>query len=297
VKLLILSLALLSTAASGQSRMAAMLNKPVPDADHRLTYGADPLQFGELRLPKTPGLYPVVVIVHGGCWLDHLQKADPRTTTYEPLKPLAATLAAAGVATWNIEYRRAGSPNSHWPDTFLDLAAATDYLRKIAPTYNLDLKRVVIVGHSSGGQLGLWMAARPKIPASSPLYVKDPMAVKAVIDVDGPPDLAAAQPVESNFCPDPGIAPLMGGTPTEQPTRYRDGSAQFFLPLGIPQIIVTAGLLQHSAPLVNSYKAAADAKGDHLSIVNLEGSGHFDMLDPDDKSGKTLVQEILKATQ
>jgi acetyl esterase/lipase len=82
----------------------------VADADRRLAYSKDDLQFGELRLPKTKGPHPVVVLVHGGCFVDRLPRRDPRDTTFEPLRPLAAALADAGVATWNLEYRRAGNP-------------------------------------------------------------------------------------------------------------------------------------------------------------------------------------------
>ena len=123
----------------------------MPPADHRLTYGSTPLEFGELRLPKTPGPHPVAVLIHGGCWVDRLPGRDPRITGFEPLRPFAAALTAAGVATWNIEYRRAGHRGGGWPGTFQDVASATDFLRKLAPKHDLDLTRVVLVGHSAGG--------------------------------------------------------------------------------------------------------------------------------------------------
>ena len=37
--------------------------------DQRIQYGAGPFQFGNLRLPKRAGPHPVVVFIHGGCWL------------------------------------------------------------------------------------------------------------------------------------------------------------------------------------------------------------------------------------
>jgi acetyl esterase/lipase len=257
---------------------ADLWNQPVADADRKLAYGKDELQFGELRLPKTKGPHPVVVLVHGGCFVDRLPRRDPRDTTFEPLRPLAAALANAGIATWNLEYRRAGNPGGGYPGSFQDLAAGTDFLRTIARANRLDLHRVVMVGHSSGGPLVHWLAARPKLPPSNPLYAKNPLRIKAIVNVDGPPDIAASQPLEMKFCPVPGISQFMGGTVAEQPDRYRDTSALSLLPIGVSQTIVAGGLLRGSYDLVSSYEAAATAKGDSISVVRLEGGGHFDML-------------------
>jgi acetyl esterase/lipase len=274
---------------------ADLWKQPVADADRKLAYGKDDLQFGELRLPKTKGPYPVVVLVHGGCFVDRLPKRDPRDTTFELLRPLAAALADAGVATWNLEYRRAGNPGGGYPGSFQDLAAGTDSLRTIARANRLDLNRVVLVGHSSGGPLVHWLAARPKLPPSNPIYGKNPLRIKAIVNVDGPPDIAASQPLEMKFCPVPGISQFMGGSVAEQPDRYRDSSALALLPIGVPQTIVAGGLLRASYDLVSSYQAAAAPKGDSVSVLKLEGGGHFDMLAPWSPYGKSLMEAILTA--
>ena len=99
---------LLCSAASAQISPTDLLKETVSDADHILAYGPDPLQFGELRLPKAKGPHPVAIVVHGGCYVDRLPGRDPRITTYALLRPLAAALTDAGIATWNVEYRRAG---------------------------------------------------------------------------------------------------------------------------------------------------------------------------------------------
>ena len=189
---------------------ADLWKQPVTEADQKLAYGKDTLQFGELRLPKTKGSHPVAILVHGGCFVDQLPRRDPRDTAFEPLRPLAAALANVGVAPWNLEYRRAGNPGGGWPGSFLDLAEGTDFLRKIARSNQLDLRRVVLVGHSSGGMLVYWLAARPRLPRSNPLYSKNPLRVKAIVNIDAPPDLAAAQPREMKFCPVPRHLPVHG---------------------------------------------------------------------------------------
>src|SRR5262249_52766571 len=151
----------------------------------RLTYGSDALNFGELRVPAGKGPHPVLILVHGGCWSATLPGLDPRATSFDLLRPMAAALAGSGIATWNIEYRRNGNPGGGWPGTFQDISQATEFLRTIAAKYALDLKRVAVAGHSSGGQLAMWLVARPKIPATSAIYTKDPLPLKAAINIDG----------------------------------------------------------------------------------------------------------------
>src|SRR5689334_8224558 len=121
----------------------------------RLAYGLGPLQSGELYVPSGPGPHPTVILIHGGYWRARYKLGL--------MDGLAQDLARRGIAAWNIEYRRVGDPGGGWPGTFLDVASATDYLRVSVSTYVLDLKRYVRVGHSAGGNLALWLAARPRI--------------------------------------------------------------------------------------------------------------------------------------
>ncbi|HET7087960.1 MAG TPA: hypothetical protein VFL17_04860 [Anaerolineae bacterium] len=79
-------------ASSSQAVMrAADIGKlPRPAADHEFTYGDDPNQMGELGLPSGPGPHPVVVLVHGGCWL-------PEAPRY--LAAIGEELKKDGIAT------------------------------------------------------------------------------------------------------------------------------------------------------------------------------------------------------
>ena len=150
-----------------------------------------------------------------------------------------------------------------------------------------------MVGHSAGGQLALWIAARPKLPADSPVHTNDALPVKAVVDIDGPPDLESAYPEQEKFCPVPGITRFLGGAPADQPRRYREGSAAAWLPLGVPQTIFVGGLLADVPDLVSGYQARAAAKGDAVTVVTLSGSGHFDMLQPGTPHATTVQRHIL----
>ena len=123
-------------------------------------YGPGTDRFGELWRPAGDGPWPVVALLHGGFWRAR--------RTLELMRPLAADLAGRGFAAWNLEYRRVGQPGGGWPGTFQDVAAGLDHLAELAGREPLDLDRLVVAGHSAGGHLALWSAARPGLPAGAP---------------------------------------------------------------------------------------------------------------------------------
>jgi acetyl esterase/lipase len=243
---------------------------PVPPADHRVEYGSHPLQFGELRLPGGPGPHPVAVVIHGGCWrseydLQHISNASE-------------ALTRAGIATWTLEYRRIGDAGGGWTGTFEDVAAGTDYLRTLAQQFPLDLDRVALLGHSAGGHLALWLAARPNLPEQSALSSPDPLPVRGVVSLAGIPDLRAYS--GPNGC-NSAVVPLLGGTPDEVPERYSQASPIELLPLGVPQRLVH-GARDAIVPVEQSrrYVARARERGDDAQLRLVEGAGHFDLIAP-----------------
>src|SRR5258706_14084699 len=143
------------------------LTPPAADV-RRIAYGADRWQFGDLRLPAGPGPHPVVITIHGGFWRARYD--------LDYLRYVAAALSAAGLATWNIEYRRIGNAGGGWPDTFLDVAAAADHVRALATTYPLELGRVVALGHSAGGHLAHWLAGPDRVAPRRPLAAHQPLS-------------------------------------------------------------------------------------------------------------------------
>jgi acetyl esterase/lipase len=247
---------------------------PSRPPDRRVSYGKDSSQYGELRVPGGAGPHPVVVLVHGGCF-----KAAYANT--RDLAPMADALKADGIATWNIEYRRLGEPGGGWPDTYLDVGRAVDHLRTLAGQYQLDLGRVVIAGHSAGGHLAMWTAARSRLPASSPVYVKDPLPVRGAIDLAGPVDMSANIEGYEALCRDSVITSLLGGTPATVPGRYEQASPIRLLPLGVPQVLVAG---EHEEfvplPLMEAYAEAARRAGDPVQLVLIPGAGHFEIASP-----------------
>ena len=238
--------------------------------DHRIPYGTSPLQFGNLRLPKGRGPHPLVVFIHGGCWLSEY--------TIGHVAALEQGIADAGYAVWSLEYRRVGDAGGGWPGTFADIASGADYVRMLAPKYALDLTRVVASGHSAGGQLALWLAARDRIPASSELYVARPLPIRAVLGLAPAPDLEG---LSANGVCDNVIDRLMGGSPTAHPDRYRAGSPMQLAPIPVPQTLVIGAHDASWGPVGRAYVARAVAAGDtQVRIVEAPESGHFEMISP-----------------
>jgi acetyl esterase/lipase len=248
----------------------------------RLRYGRLPSQHAELRVPPGAGPHPLAVVVHGGFWL---AAYDLRL-----MSPVCEALTAQGVATWNVEYRRLGEDGGGWPGTFRDVAAAADRVRDLAGEYRLDMGRVVSVGHSAGGHLALWLAARRRLAdPHDPLFVARPLVPRTAIALAGVPDLRAAAGFDA-------VRRLMGGTPDEVPARYASGSPAELLPLGVRQILVhgTADSLVPFA-MSEAYQAAAAARGDDAVLVPFVGAGHFEPIDPASTPGAQVLALVVDA--
>ena len=254
-------------------RPADIIGKlPMPPADHTLPYGKDSNQIGELRLPAGPGPYPVIVLVHGGCWM-------PQAARY--LAAMGDELKKDGIASWNIEYRRIGQPGGGWPGTYLDVGHAIDYLRDIAPRYRLDLTRVAVLGHSAGGHLAMWAGMRHRLASTSPLHMANPLSLRGVINLAGTIDMSANIAHYEQKCRGPVVTNLMGGTPDTLSERYKEVSAQTFLPLGLSQILIWG---EHEdfvpQPLAERYVAAAIRAGDRARLTLVPAVGHFETASP-----------------
>lgn len=268
VVVLFVSVACRSIAVAQNVSFADIQKLPKPPADHRIAYGSDPLQFGELRLPKTKGKHPVVVVVHGGCWFAEYD--------LNHLAAFSAALTKLGVATWTIEYRRIGDKGGAWPGTFQDVARATDHLREVAKNHPLDLQRVVVIGHSAGGQLALWLAARQNLPKTSVLYSENPLRLVGVVSLAGISDLRKYRP----NCDD-SVNKLLGGSPEQFPERYQQTSPIELLPLKVP-LKLLHGSKDRIVPieLGQEFERTARQKGDDVTLTILEQTGHFDLISP-----------------
>jgi acetyl esterase/lipase len=234
----------------------------------RHAYGGRRDQFGELTRPGGRAApWPVAVLIHGGYW-----RARYELRLQDGLVP---DLAARGWAVWNLEYRRLGRRSrGGWPATFDDVAAGIDFLGRLdAP---IDLARVVVIGHSAGGHLALWAAARRGLPAGAP-GAEPAVRPAAAVAQAGVVDLREAARLRLSR----GAAvSLLGGPPGKLPRRYDLASPIERLPIGVPQLVVH-GDADESVPVEISRRYAERAReaGDPCELVELPGGGHFEHLD------------------
>jgi acetyl esterase/lipase len=190
--------------------MQDILTRVPPQADHRLSYGKDANQFGDLRLPAGRGPHPLVINIHGGFWR--------AAYDLEHNGHLCEALRRKGVATWSIEYRRIGQTGGGWPGTLHDVVAAAEHVYELARNYPLDLDRIIAMGHSAGGQLALYLGA--ELP-----WLQGVVSLAGVADLRHALDLKLSREAVKDF---------LGGTYQNLPERYQQASPMERLPLRRP---------------------------------------------------------------
>ena len=265
-----------------------LANAPVPAGARRITYGTDAMNSANCACPSK-GPHPVAIVVHGGCWMAKLGSYPPAAVALDNMRPMASALTEAGIATWNIEYRRIDQPGGGWPGTFLDVGAGADFLRTIALREQLDLKRVIAVGHSAGGHLAMWLAARQRVPAGSELHTGNPLVLTGAVNLDGPADLSAALAVEKQICGSPVITQLMGGAPDRRADRYRAASPVEMLPYGGRQAFLAGAMFGSQ---VDAYSMAAKKAGDDVSATHFAKAGHFLFIDPQSEIWPDVLRSV-----
>jgi acetyl esterase/lipase len=245
-----------------------------PPADARLTYGTDANHFGEIRIPKSAGPFPVVMFIHGGYWRARYNLAHAGH--------LCAALAGKGLASWNVEYRRVGNPGGGWPGTFEDLRTAYRYLSQIAPRYKLDLARMVVMGHSAGGQLALCLAAH------------DP-SIKRVVSLAGVVDLRQAWELHLS---ENAVVEFLGGEPARVPDHYREADP---MELKIPSATqwLIHGAADDTVPpfLSRNYTEQKKTSGENVHYLEISSAGHSDMVDPRSSAWPKIEGTVLHLVQ
>jgi acetyl esterase/lipase len=258
-----------------------ILSLAPPAADLRLAYGGDGNEFMDLRLPARNGPSGLAIVIHGGYWRARYDLAY--------MGHLCAALTARGIATANLEYRRVGNSGGGWPGTFADVRAAYQFLTQLsgknvswnvggdvskgdvsknvsknARRYEFDLRRVVVIGHSAGGQLGLCLAAHEN-------------GVKAAISLAGVVDLQRAYELHLS---NDAVVEFLGGSPAEVGDHYREAdpmkleiSARQWLVHGSADDVVPPALSR-------DYAAAKRKRKEDVRLVEIAGAGHFEVVDP-----------------
>jgi acetyl esterase/lipase len=276
----------------------ALLTRERPQPSATIRYGDDQMQVVDLWLPEGGGPHPMVLMVHGGCWQTEI--ADRRIMNW-----IADDLRQRGMAVWNIDYRGVDREGGGYPGTFQDTAAAADALRNHAKTHNLDVSRVVAVGHSAGGHLALWLAARhsPKakasnllIPRGSPILADDPLRIDTVVSLGGLPDLELAATPPGSGCGVEVIEKLVGPPTLSKRQVFADTSVPNLAPLGVRQVLVN-GLQDRIIPTsyADDYAKKMRAAGDRVEVRMVDRTGHVELIAPETEAWAVAVKEIERA--
>lgn len=244
-----------------------------PKADSRVAYGGDGNQFLELRMPSGKGPHGLAICIHGGFWR---AKYDLGYFGH-----LCAALTAKGVATANVEYRRVGNPGGGWPGTFADIRAAYRFLMQNGKQYGFDARRVVVLGHSAGGQLALCLAAHET-------------GLVAAISLAGVIDLRQAYELHLSH---DAVVEFLGGTPGDVADHYREADPMK-LAIRTRQWVVHGGEDDVVPPAISKgYVSVKQKNKEDAHLVGIGGAGHFEIVDPRSMAWRDVERVVVEASK
>lgn len=283
-------------AAAAAVEEESAFSHPAVDPDSTAAYGDHPDQVIDFYAPhgeRVPGEpAPLVVVLHGGAWRAPYDRLH--------ITPFADFLARRGFAVANVEYRRGaalpaqggtGPVAGRWPETFDDVAAALDALpalvREALP--QADPRRTVLTGHSAGGHLALWAAARHVLPKDAPWRTDAPAALRGVVALAPIADFTVAEKLA--VCGGAASQLLGGDAKFAERLPYADPT--LLLPTGIATTLVQgrADLVVPQA-VAESYADAAAKSGEVVGLTLLEDVGHFPLIDPAADACAVVAEEI-----
>ena len=251
-----------------------ILSRQPPPSDVRVAYGSDPNQFIDLRLPaeKTKA-HPLLVNIHGGFWrakygLEHAGH-------------LCAAFTLRGFVSANLEYRRVGNEGGAWPGTFEDIRSAYKFLMQNAQKYQVNPQKVVIIGHSAGGQLAMCLAAHEP-------------SVKRVVSLAGVVDLGKAYQLHLS---NDAVVAFLRGTPAEVPDHYREANPMQLSIVGARQWLIHGSAddtvpPQFSRDYVAAKKNRRGSQKEEVQLLEIAAADHFDLIDPRSKAWEQVQKTV-----
>jgi acetyl esterase/lipase len=249
-----------------------ILSKPQPQPDQRVAYGTDPNQFLEVRLPPIRGPRPALLNIHGGYWR---AKYDLAHTGQ-----LCEALRSAGIATFNLEYRRVGNAGGGWPGTFEDIRSAYRFVRQEHTRFHLDLERIAVMGHSAGGQLALCLAGHEP-------------SMRHAISLAGVVDLRKGYALHLS---NDAVAEFLGGNPDAVPEHYREADP---MELSVPhsQQWLFHGAEDDTVPpsFSRDYVTQKKKSGESVEFIEIPRAGHFELIDPNTQAFQRVQSTVLGA--
>ncbi|MFF2007481.1 alpha/beta hydrolase family protein [Streptomyces sp. NPDC058195] len=271
----------------------SVLSHPPVGPDACAAYGSHPDQLIDFYAPRDGRTgAPVVVVLHGGAWRAPYDRGH--------VSPFADFLARRGFAVASVEYRRGGEiPRQRgaepvagrWPETLDDVAAAMDALPSLLARElpAADARRTVVTGHSAGGHLALWAAARHVLPEGSPWRLPEPPRLRGAVALAPIADFATAAALD--VCSG-AVGQFLGGR-AESEERARHTDPAVLLPTGIATTVVqgTSDIVVPRA-VAEAFVDAAARAGETVGLTLLPGVGHFPLIDPAADACAVVAEEL-----
>ncbi len=249
---------------------------PFQDADHKIPYGNNPLQYGLFWEPQAQrknqknnsAKPPLIILIHGGCWLNAY---DIKHTL-----PLSTALSQAGYPVWSLEYRRTGDNGGGWPGTFNDIVAGIKAAESLS-SYGLEASSIVIMGHSAGGHLALLAGAKWNKQPLLKLPLSRVIGLAAITDIQ-------AYATGSNDC-QTATPEFMGGAYTDKKRAYDAANpVKRTLP---SQTVVMHGTQDMIVPIEQANMLDANK-------IVIQDAGHFDWVHPGSEAFYALLAVLRK---
>lgn len=248
-----------------------VLSRPVAPPSRTVRWGQAAHEVYDVYEPPPRGPAPTsVVLVHGGFWRAEFDRTH--------LRPLALGLAEVGYLVSMVEYRRIGMAGGGWPGTCVDTAEAFDQVvAREGPGPH------VLVGHSAGGQLALWVAHQPGRAEH----------VAGVVSLAGCLDLTM---VAEHGLDDGAAVELMGGRPDQRPGDYALADPVALGPAPVP-VRVVHGLDDDRVPVQvsRSWWRRAGTPGRDL-FTEVAACDHFALIDPESAAWPVVQAQVLTLT-
>jgi acetyl esterase/lipase len=280
-------------AARDAAEEASAFSHPPVEPDSTAAYGDHPDQVIDFYAPRDGRAgAPVVVVLHGGAWRAPYDR--------QHVSPFADFLARRGFAVANVDYRcgselpqqrGSGPVAGRWPETFDDVAAAMDALPALLARElpEADARRIVVTGHSAGGHLALWAAARHVLPEGSPWRLSVAPPLRGIVALAPIADFTTA--VELDVCS--GAVGQLLGRREDFAARSPYADPAVLLPTGIATAVVQ-GRTDLTVPqaVAEAFVDAAAKAGETVGLTLLEEVGHFPLIDPAADACAVVVEEI-----
>lgn len=248
------------------------LAPPAPSA--RISYGPGTLHFGDLflpqNLPSKDSIADVLVMnIHGGFWRN---KYDLTHAGH-----FCSALAAEGLPTWNLEYRRVGDEGGGWPGSFEDVRSAYRFVPQVVEEFCPQAREVIVTGHSAGGHLALCLAAHEP-------------EIRAVVSLAGVVDLQRAW--ELHLSSDAAIE-FLGGPPDRENFTRADPMC-----LKVPDVEqwLIHGKQDETVPpdFSRRYWEKKRARGEDVHLMEIDGADHSALIDPRSGAWPHVRDKILE---